>query len=371
MAAIQPPPPQGSRLHWEQAPRRLRVAFEAWAGSPVREAVTQPSGFSPGVAARLLLANGRRVFVKAVGPDLNADSAGIHRRELRIISEMPDDVPAPTLLWSHDEGEGGWVALAFEDIEGQHPRQPWDLRELERVLGALVRLGKRLTPSPLPPGTAWSAAQAFPQTGWRVLRDEEGHRPRSLAPWFRDNLGWLARLEAGVPEAVEGDTLLHMDVRADNLLLTPERVWFLDWPHAVVGAAWVDVVVMAPSVTMQGGPSSRGGRRCPPRLPHGRPRAGHRGHRGHGRGLHGVGLATAPARPSHLARLPGSAGHGRARLAQAAAGRTLVLALAQPPGDALAGLRRVLKGDRLAAQHRVHREDRRVVRDHRRLHVRT
>ena len=254
MAAIQPPPPQGSRLHWEQAPRRLRVAFEAWAGSPVREAVTQPSGFSPGVAARLLLANGRRVFVKAVGPDLNADSAGIHRRELRIISEMPDDVPAPTLLWSHDEGEGGWVALAFEDIEGQHPRQPWDLRELERVLGALVRLGKRLTPSPLPPGTAWSAAQAFPQTGWRVLRDEEGHRPRSLAPWFRDNLGWLARLEAGVPEAVEGDTLLHMDVRADNLLLTPERVWFLDWPHAVVGAAWVDVVVMAPSVTMQGGP---------------------------------------------------------------------------------------------------------------------
>ena len=254
MAAIQPPPPRGVRLHWEQAPQPLREAFEAWAGSPVREAVTQPSGFSPGVASRLLLADGRRVFVKAVGPRLNPDSAGIRRRELRIISVMPADVPTPRLLWSHDEGEDGWVALASEDIEGRHPHQPWDLRELDRVLDALVRLGERLTPSPLEPGVASSASYSFPRTGWRTLHEEGGQRPRRLAPWFHRNLDRLAELEAGVPEAVAGETLLHLDIRADNLLLTPEQVWFLDWPNACVGAAWVDVVVMAPSVTMQGGP---------------------------------------------------------------------------------------------------------------------
>ncbi len=253
MAAIPPLPPQGARLHWKQAPKRLRDAFEAWAGSPVAEAVTQPSGFSPGVAARLLLADGRRVFVKAVGPDINPDSAGIHRRELRIISRMPEDVPAPRLLWSRDEGEGGWVALAFEDIEGEHPRQPWDLRELERVLEGLVALGERLTPSPLPAGVAPDASDAFPNDGWRNLRDDP-HRQRSLAPWFRSNLDRLAELERAVPDAVKGDTLVHFDIRADNLLLTPDRVWFLDWPHAFVGAAWIDVIVMAPSVTMQGGP---------------------------------------------------------------------------------------------------------------------
>ena len=254
MAATQPPPPQGSRLQWKQAPQRLRAAFEAWSGSPVKEAVTQPSGFSPGVAVRLRLADGRRIFVKAVGPDLNPHSASIHRTELRIISGMPAGIPAPRLLWSHDEGEDGWVALAFEDIDGQHPQQPWDLRELERVLAALARLGERLTPSPLPPGTAPSAADAFPHTSWRTLRQEGDYRQGQLAPWFRNSLDRLANLEAGVPEALQGDTLLHLDLRADNLLLTPERVWFLDWPHACVGAAWVDVVVMAPSVTMQGGP---------------------------------------------------------------------------------------------------------------------
>jgi hypothetical protein len=44
-------------------------------------------------------------------------------------------------------------------------------------------------------------------------------------------------------------------VRADNILLTDDRVWFVDWPHACVGAAWVDVVCFAPSVAMQGGPT--------------------------------------------------------------------------------------------------------------------
>jgi len=43
-------------------------------------------------------------------------------------------------------------------------------------------------------------------------------------------------------------------VRADNILLTPDRVVFVDWPHACIGAAWIDLVAFLPSVAMQGGP---------------------------------------------------------------------------------------------------------------------
>lgn len=49
--------------------------------------------------------------------------------------------------------------------------------------------------------------------------------------------------------------LLHVDLRADNMILTGERVFIVDWPHARVGAAWVDPLFMAPSVTMHGGPA--------------------------------------------------------------------------------------------------------------------
>jgi hypothetical protein len=75
-----------------------------------------------------------------------------------------------------------------------------------------------------------------------------------LDSWSQRHIGELALLEAQAPQAVEGDTLLHLDVRADNLLLTPEKVWLVDWPWASPGAAWVDVVGFAPSGTMQGGP---------------------------------------------------------------------------------------------------------------------
>jgi hypothetical protein len=40
------------------------------------------------------------------------------------------------------------------------------------------------------------------------------------------------------------------------VLLTDERVWLVDWPHASVGAASVDLVLMLPSVVMQGGPDA-------------------------------------------------------------------------------------------------------------------
>ena len=38
------------------------------------------------------------------------------------------------------------------------------------------------------------------------------------------------------------------------MLLTDGGVVIVDWPHARVGAAWIDAVGFAPSVSMEGGP---------------------------------------------------------------------------------------------------------------------
>src|SRR5262249_20901056 len=83
-----PPPAEGVRLQWDEVPEAVRRAFEDWAGSPVVSAVSQPSGFSPGVAARVRLADGRGVFVKAIGPKPNPDSPTFHRMEARIASAL-------------------------------------------------------------------------------------------------------------------------------------------------------------------------------------------------------------------------------------------------------------------------------------------
>ncbi|MGI8826655.1 MAG: phosphotransferase family protein [Chloroflexota bacterium] len=247
---LAPPPAVGVRLPWSKLPARLLAALERWLDVPVMEAVTQPGGFSPGAAARVRTRDGRRVFIKAVGPELNPDAPAIYRREAHIVAALPPDVPAPRLLWTYDEGPDGWIMLVCDDIEGRHPAQPWLAHEMDRVLETLVSLSTVLTPSPI---AAAPASDTFATNicGWRRL---QAGPPDQLDVWSACHLDALADLEAHGPAAVAGDTLVHMDVRADNLLMTPNRVVLVDWPHACVGAAWVDVMAFAPSVAMQGGP---------------------------------------------------------------------------------------------------------------------
>jgi aminoglycoside phosphotransferase (APT) family kinase protein len=248
------PPATGQRLGWADAPGWLRAEVEARLGGRVVEAVTQPAGFSPGLAVRLRLADGRRAFVKAVGPEPNPDSPGAHRAEARAMATLPRSIPAPRLLWSLDRR--GWVALAFEDVDGTHPAIPWRPGELRRVLAMLTDMARVLTPAPAGmPRITHRLGEAF--VGWRRLTATHAAGTDDLAsldPWAVRHLHRLADLEAGWPQATEGPTLLHCDLRADNLLLTPTRVVAVDWPWACVGAAWVDLLLLVPSVTMQGGP---------------------------------------------------------------------------------------------------------------------
>ena len=228
----------------------VRQALEEKLGSPVVDAVTQPQGFSPGLAARLLLADGRRAFIKAVSETANPDTPDIHRREARILAALPASVPAPGLLWTYDEG--GWVALCLEDIDGRHPFEPWTDADLDLVIAATTKMARDLTPSPIE--LVETAAGGFERTinGWQIALKRGEDR---LDPWSARNLERLADLESRAPSAAAGDTLLHFDVRADNLLIAAEKVYVIDWPWARIGAWWIDLVAMAPSVAMQGGPS--------------------------------------------------------------------------------------------------------------------
>ncbi|HUP54382.1 MAG TPA: aminoglycoside phosphotransferase family protein [Methylomirabilota bacterium] len=249
-----PPAAANARTPWSDLPERIRREVERRLGSPVVSARTQEGGFSPGVAARLTLADGGRAFVKAVSPERNTVSPSVHRREAQIVAAMPPTVPVPRLLWTMDDDPDGWVVLAFEDIEGRQPALPWRDDELDLVLDAMSTLAADLTPSPLRPPLVADAAHAFgavDDLSWASL--VAGPDP-ALDPWSARHLQRLARLEASAGEAARGDTLQHFDIRADNLLISAEGVRVVDWPHARIGQPWLDLVWFAPSVTMQGGP---------------------------------------------------------------------------------------------------------------------
>jgi len=229
----------GSRIRWHELPESVRRVIETAAGGPVVTAANQQGGFSPALASVLTLADGRKVFAKTVTEERNDFAAAAIRREAHILAGLPEQVPAPRLIWSadHVDETGDWAVLVTEAVDGWSPAQPWRPEELRRYLDGVARLADTLTPSPLTAHALTDEVEDF--TNWSELA-----HPKAAE---------LAELESGFVEAAAGTSLLHGDLRADNFLLTETGFAVVDWPAACVGAKWVDLFLGLPSIAMHGG----------------------------------------------------------------------------------------------------------------------
>jgi aminoglycoside phosphotransferase (APT) family kinase protein len=247
----------GSRLGWQDLPRHVRARISHAVGAEVIAETGATSGFSPGFASVLELGDGREVFVKAVSDEQNPHSPDLARREVAVAAALPDDVPAPRLLWSHDDGS--WVLLGFQAVHGRSPVLPWRPDDLVRVLAALDALAGS---APREPHTLRSVTETLrdDMTGWSSLADAPREHVRGAADaggelgvWALAHLQELVDLESGWADAAAGEALVHGDLRADNVILDAATCWLVDWPHAALGAPWLDLALMLPSVAMQGG----------------------------------------------------------------------------------------------------------------------
>jgi aminoglycoside phosphotransferase (APT) family kinase protein len=203
-------------------------------GTPVAEAISQTSGFTPGFASVLVGEDGSRHFVKAASVKAQRMFAESYREEARKLAALPASVPAPKLLWVHDDG--AWVVLGIEHVTARAPRRPWRQDELVASLDVLADLAEALTPPPagLVLDTFADEMSALPAY-WDYLR-------RTFVLPHADEAAALAARFASV---TAGTTLVHTDVRDDNLLLTDDgRVLICDWNWPVVGASWLDALFL-------------------------------------------------------------------------------------------------------------------------------
>lgn len=238
------------RIHWSALPEDFRRALESLLGAEVVDTASQPGGFSEGLASLLSLQDGRRVFVKAAS-SLDAPAvADFHRREIAITAQL-SAAGTPRLLDAYDDGV--WVAGIYAEIPGRIPAQPWRRDEFERVLAALVELSADLTPAPVDRALLASRPRLG---GWQALAQDADPsvlaRLRTMSPWAVDRLGDLVALESEAPRALAGETLLHGDLYPFNVMLTTDRVFVVDWPHAWIGAPHCDVVTVLSSASLSG-----------------------------------------------------------------------------------------------------------------------
>jgi hypothetical protein len=212
------------RPTWDDLPAYVRELVEERCGADVVDSASIGSGFTPGFASRLLLADGRRVFVKAADEATRAVFAASYRAEAAKLAVLPPAVPAPRLLWAHDAD--GWIVLGIEDIDGRQPQRPWTAPTLHAVLDALEISADALTPPPH--GVAWpSFAEEYGElaTYW----DKSAQR-RLVPGWLLPHVERCTLLAHEGVRLLGGDTACHTDVREDNVLLGDDgRVWICDW----------------------------------------------------------------------------------------------------------------------------------------------
>ncbi len=220
------------RLEWTLLPPMLRSMIEQRLGSPVVSAETAGAGYTPGFASVLTCADGSHHFVKAASKKAQRLFADSYREEVQKLRALPAGLPVPRLVWAHEDDL--WVVLELEYVDGGNPARPWRPADLAACLDSLEVLAERLTPPPLKLGTF---ADEFADClgGWDHVR-----RVNPGLPHLED----AAALAAGFREATAGDTLVHTDARDDNFLLRDGSALLCDWNWPVIGAAWIDTVLL-------------------------------------------------------------------------------------------------------------------------------
>ncbi|NYE37801.1 aminoglycoside phosphotransferase (APT) family kinase protein [Nocardioides cavernae] len=229
------PAPHGrtaQRLEWGFLPPNLRAYIERKCGSPVVSATSQTGGFTPGFASVLVCEDGTRHFVKAASVKAQRPFADSYREEARKLAALPADVPAPRLLWTLDDD---WVVLGIEHVDARAPHRPWVREDLDVVLDALEQVADVLTPPPAGLALDDAADDFAPLVeGWPDLRVRRTDLDAA-------HLAEAEALALRHAEVVGGDTLVHTDVRSDNVLIAADgRALVCDWNWPVRGAAWFD-----------------------------------------------------------------------------------------------------------------------------------
>jgi hypothetical protein len=251
-----------SKPPWSAVPRSIKDEVAKLVGSPVARAERVYGGYAPSATFRMLLANGRRAFLKGVYP-LTKDS-GVKwdlENEERIYQEC-----APFMRpWAPEYLGGakaeGWHVMVLEDV-GPQTMPPWTPAKAKACARSYAAFHAHTYRKPLPRWLSRIEHHDFAPFWDRLASSGELRGTASLAKRRADEAEeWL---DVALPVLREASALLlklrppfafmHFDTRSDNIRLQGKLLRMFDWNFACAGPVEFDVAAFAQTVTMEGGP---------------------------------------------------------------------------------------------------------------------
>ena len=249
------------KIPWRRVPKVVRQQVEDALGARVVRAARIWGGYSPTPTFRLALADERRAFFKAINGDSNEFATHALHVEERVYRELGDLLQAwmPTHYATLHVAD--WYILLLEDL-GPKSAPPWTPALTRGVAHALGHFHRSTLGTELPAWCARPTQNLAGETWQRVI--DESHDYQQIAEMAGDAAGearaWLHTAAPILTEILaqpalqqEPYSLLHGDLRSDNLRFNQGRLYLFDWPAITVGRAEWDTVVFAQTVTVEGG----------------------------------------------------------------------------------------------------------------------
>jgi hypothetical protein len=219
-----------------RAERILGIDAETWARVVSR-------GYSVNEHWTVGFADGSRAFLKLASVDPSPQWV----RDEQHVFECVDGPFMPRLLGFDD---GDRPLLILEDMlpEARWP-PPWQPGDVDAVVATLSEVSSASVEGELP------LLAEDSMVGWREVAED----PAPFLSLRIVSAAWLERclpvlLEAADSALLDGASLVHCDVRSDNLCLRDGRAVLLDWNHACIGNPAFDVAFWLPSLRLEGGP---------------------------------------------------------------------------------------------------------------------
>jgi Phosphotransferase enzyme family len=216
-------------------------------GRPVRSLRrVETRGYAMAYHAIAEFEDGSTAFVKAGAEEVTSKFL---RDELRFYQTVQGAF-MPHLL-GYDEDDPPF--LVIEDLsEGRWP-PPWDAAAIEAVRESLAAVWAAAPPDWVPP---ISEEKEWLLGGWsEIEQDQEPFLSLGLgsAKWLDASLPVLRAAAESAP--IDGEALVHLDVRSDNICLADRGAVLVDWNLAHRGNPDLDLAAWAPSLHMEGGPA--------------------------------------------------------------------------------------------------------------------
>jgi hypothetical protein len=216
-------------------------------------------GYTPARRLRVTFADGSTAFAKVA---VNESTAEWLAAEHAVYSQVEGDF-LPRFL-GYDVAEP--AVLLIEDLSEAHWPPPWTEASIAAVSGVLDKLATIWPPQGIPSIEIYREELT---SGWRLVEQDPGpflSYDFCSQEWLADVLPALRDSVERAP--IEGESLLHFDVRSDNIALVGDRAVLVDWNWACIGNPLLDRAAWAPSLHVEGGPRPEElVPDCPPGIP--------------------------------------------------------------------------------------------------------